>query len=317
MLCIKEKHKECRDEFVLEEERINNEQRVGEVFDLQLQENNLQSEKKNIAKIINQRADEFNQRIRDLSKSFDILTQGNVEAIIEDPVAMRYFKKLYRISFDEQTKSHGMASIFDFDKEESNMILEHFKKETTSLFNDFLKRFEESPLEFAAGFKSAHFMCHKNISIKQKGNSISMTRVQGNSDFNYFSAIYKLPLKGSTKLQITIDGINSGDPYLDVGIMDSKKFKSFTSDPVVSFASETFSYCGTSQSGMSGSYSSAKFHKGFVFTMVFNQSSQRLAFTTKDDLVNLYKENLMKNEHYHFFLTLYHPEAACTIKFIK
>lgn len=317
MFCIKDQHKSCRDEFIIEEERLSNDQRISEVFDLQLQENNLQAEKKQIAQTISNQVEAFKTKVRSLSESFDILIKGNIEEIIEDQNALKFFKKFYRINFNDQSKLYEAHSVFNVDKEEADSIIEHFKKDMNGFYKMFVKNIEDYPLEFSTGLKAPNFLCHKFISIKKKGNGLSFTRVPGSTDFNYFSAIYQVPLKGVTKLEVTIDGINSGDPYLDVGIVDSKKFKSFSTDPVVSFASDTFSYCGTSQSGMSGTYGSAKFQPGFVFIMEFNPVNMKLSFTTKDKVVNLYKENLKKNEPYHFFLTLYHPEAACTIRVTK
>ncbi len=311
MLCIKDLHKDCGDEFIIEEER------VAEALDLRLQEHNLQEEKKQLAKSIDSKVADFKEKIDGLLKSFDILIDGNVESIIENANALRFLKKFYRISLNDQTKLFEAKSVLNVEKEESQQIIDHLKKDMSNLHKSFVKSIEDCPLEFSIGFKSKNFMCHKNIVINKKGSGLSFSRVQGTTDFNYFSAIYLSPLKANTKIEITIDGINSGDPYLDVGIMETKKFKTFSKDPVVSFASETFSYCGTSQSGMSGSYGSAKFHSGFVFTMQFNQPAQRLSFETKDQQVKLSKDNLKKGEEYYFYLTLYHPEAACTIKNVK
>ena len=87
---------------------------------------------------------------------------------------------------------------------------------------------------------------HPNIEGKKLSSAFQFSRKITSKDYNYFSCIYTEPIEKEMKLSIIIDGIHVGDPYLDIGFMDEVKFKTYKSSPVVSFASGTVSYCGTS-----------------------------------------------------------------------
>ncbi len=153
--------------------------------------------------------------------------------------------------------------------------------------------------------------------MSKKRQGLFFSRNSNTTECSYFSAVWQIPLKDTIKLEVTINGVNPCDPYLDFGLIKANKFNAISSDPMVNFGNQTISYCGTSFYDMSGTKGTAKFQPGFVFVMEFNRSAQKLSFATKDNVVNLYCDSLSLDEEYYFFLTLYYPESACTIRTIK
>jgi hypothetical protein len=311
MFCVKEFHSSCNDDFIIENERLDS------VFEIKLDEGNMEEEKKRFSEALQAQENKFQAKTDDLLEGFDTLIKGDFSNLATNKTALMLLKKFYKLSYNEDSKSFEAESLFNVVDAESQLICDHLRNDLFSIYQGFIKQVEGNQLDLGSTFKLNSFVCHKNIKICKKGRSISVSRVPGNSENNYFSAVYQIPLKSSLKLEILIEGVNPGDLYLGVGIIEDSKFKSITTDPIISFAKEIYSYCGTSQLGMSGSFESAKFQSGFVFRMEFNQSTEILAFSTKDKQVSLTKTNLSKGHSYYFFVTLYYPESACVIKSIK
>jgi hypothetical protein len=133
---------------------------------------------------------------------------------------------------------------------------------------------------------------------------------------NYFMMLSKKPVD-KFKFKIKITGIYSSDRFLDMGLISESR-KNACSTLVNSFGSSgNYSFCGYSQSGMTGktltTSSSSGFNVGMEVFMEF--SGKRLEIYTQDRKADL-KKDLPKGKYYLFFV-LYHKDASCVISRLK
>ena len=149
-----------------------------------------------------------------------------------------------------------------------------------------------------------------------KGSSINLKRKEGNNEMNYFMMLSKNPMK-KFKYKVKITGIYSSDRFLDMGLINENR-KNSCSNLINSFGSSgNFSFCGYSQSGMSGKTLSTSSTSGFNVGMeVFlDFDGKKLQIYTQDKKADL-KKDLSTGKYYLFFV-LYHKDASCIITRLK
>ena len=122
---------------------------------------------------------------------------------------------------------------------------------------------------------------------------------------------------GAFKLKVMISGIYASDRFLDMGLVSETR-KNACSNLVNSFGSSgNYSFCGYSQSGMTGktltTSSSSGFSVGMEVFIEFN--GKKLEIYTQNRKADL-KKDLAKGKYYLFFV-LYHKNASCVISRLK
>ena len=149
-----------------------------------------------------------------------------------------------------------------------------------------------------------------------KGSGINLKRKEGNNETNYFMMISKNPVK-KFKYKIKITGIYSTDRFLDMGLVSENR-KNSCKNLINSFGSSgNYSFCGYSQSGLSGKTLSTSSSSGFSVGMeVFIEfDGKKLHIYTQNKKADL-KKDLPTGKYYLFFV-LYHKDASCIISKLK
>lgn len=308
MSCVKSVHNECRDELIVEVEK------VPDIFEFKPLEG-MTEINDCIKEIMNKNVKDLESCLDSFNKNLSKVEKKELEESDITPEFVHMLKNNYQIKPKENaTNEIQFVPIFNNNADE----LENARKDFEGYLSDQLDNFKESlknlTLDIGSSMEPAKFLCHSTIEFKNMGKELLFSRTKDNNDYNYFSCIYKEPLVNNTKLTITIKGVNSSDPYLDIGLIDEDKFATFTTDPIISFASSTFSYCGTSVSSVDGTYTDSKFQAGRIVYLEYQPKKGQLKFTTNDGKVNLSSSSLSVSKKYYFFFTLYHKEASCSIK---
>jgi len=194
--------------------------------------------------------------------------------------------------------------------------LRSFKEDIRAIVDNFSNELNNIRFTSSDGMNLKEFEWHKNLTPVMKGSSINLKRKEGNNEMNYFMMVSKQPMK-KFKFKVKITGIYSTDRFLDMGLINETRRKS-CSNLVNSFGSSgNFSFCGYSQSGMSGKTLSTSSSSGFNIGMeIFLEfDSKKLHIYTADKKADL-KKDLPSGKYYMFFV-LYHKDASCIITRIK
>ena len=148
------------------------------------------------------------------------------------------------------------------------------------------------------------------------GGGISIKRTEDNSEMNYFMMVSKNPMqKFLFKVQIT--GIYSTDRFLDMGLVSETRKNSCTTLLNTFGSSGNVSFCGYSQSGMTGKTPSSSSNSGLSSGMeVFlDYNGTTLHIYTEDKKADLKKD--LNSGNYYLYFVLYHKEASCIITKLK
>ena len=108
--------------------------------------------------------------------------------------------------------------------------LETFQQKTEKITENVLGLFKN--LKFAV-YQSGKMLLedwesHKNYGIEQEGSGLKFNRVGDDKSSSYFTALYKVPLN-PFEMRVTILGVNSGDRYVDIGIITKSKYDTIKS----------------------------------------------------------------------------------------
>ena len=145
-----------------------------------------------------------------------------------------------------------------------------------------------------------------------EGANMVISRKTGNTETNYFMMVSNNPMK-KFKFKVKITGFRSTDRYLDMGLVSENR-KNATANLINSFGNGgNYSYCGYSQSNVSGPMLASSSSSGFeVGTEIFYEyDNNKLDIYTQDRRANMTKT--LDEGNYYFFFVLYHPEASCIV----
>lgn len=306
VLCIKENHHTCKDEFILEADRLE------ELVTFQAPESVDHKNLDKFREIVTQKETELQGQIDSFGKAFDVLSARDISLFEQDEATLKLLKRFFEIRENPDTHQVEIKPIFQ--PENLQKCLDNYGEDLQGVVEAFEKELKEVQIELSGSLSPSKFKCHQSIEVSKKGSALRVRRKPGNSDFNYFAAILAEPLKPVSKFIVTIEGVNSGDPFLDIGIFDQSKLDGYVTSKVISFSSGAYSYCGTSQANLDGSAQGLVFKKGVELVITFDQPKGMIEFTTRQKSWSLKTTSLSKTDNYYFFVVLYHPESEVTVR---
>ena len=305
--CIITDHSECNDDTIIE---------VANLSDiLELPKNDdVGGFNQEISKIIEVSLENFDKELKEIEGGMNCLTGQEMKISALTQNTARMIKNHFLV--EENTEEDGLKfkSVIQTDKKKLDHAYGDFEKYLANTMSSFKNNLNSLSLDIVGLLSAKKFLCHKNISAVEQNGGVFISRLNVSFEFNYFAAIYTEPLESLCTFSIEIMGIYPSDPFLDIGVINENKFKQFTADPVITFASSTYSFCGTSISGLTGSYSGYKHKKGNKLRLEFDPVSSSIEITDSTGKVNLKNKNLPKGKNYYLFITLYHQETCCFIK---
>lgn len=308
MACVKTTHKECRDDLIVEVEK------VPDIFEFKLKES-ISEINNSIKSIVDKNVNELDTSLAKFSRNLTLIEKKELS---EEDVSTEFIQVL-KNHYKANLKQDGsgvveFVPLLNNNATELNLAKADFEAFLTEQMEELKTSVSKLTLDMGLSLDPSKFMCHSYIEMKDLGKELLFKRIEGNNENNYFSCIFKEPLLLSTKITVTIKGIQSSDPYLDIGLIDEDKFATYKSDPIISFASGTYSYCGTSISSLEGNFTGSKFEVNREVYMQYDPNKGFLEFTTDDGKVELSTHIPNFSKKYFLFFTLYHSEASCTIK---
>ena len=308
MACVKISHKNCKDDLIVEIEKVPG------IFEFKPLES-IGEINECIKNIVTENLDKLDNNLAAFNKTLALLEKKDICEADITPEFVRLLKNHYQVKLKENCPEETeFVPMFQNNANELEKARKDFESHLNDQLDDFKENLKHLSLDITTFLDPQLFLCNSNIEVKSIGNELFFKRKQDCNDYNYFSCIYKEPLVTHTKFTITIEGVNTGDPYLDIGLIDEDKFNISKNNPVIPFASSTCSYCGTSSSNLDGDYTSSNFQPGRIVYMEFQPDKGWLKYTTNDGKVKLRTHILSTSKKYYFYFTLYHKESSCIIK---
>lgn len=312
ILCIKNKHQSCDDKFILERESLDEQIVLKNVSGAEME-----NFKSDIRKILQEMHAYLTQKYKKyMGESLNYLgSDGLTLAQLSSAETLKALKENCNVKMLKDKKLEISPKI-DPTKESIKNDLRSFKEDLRALVDGFAKDLNEIRFTSADGLNLKDFTWHKNLDPAMKGSSINLKRKDGNNEMNYFMMVSKNPVK-KFKYKVKITGIYSTDRFLDMGLVSETR-KNSCANLVNSFGSSgNHSFCGYSQSGMSGktlsTSSSSGFNVGMEIFLEFN--GKQLTIYTQDKKADL-KKDLPSGKFYLFFV-LYHKDASCILTRLK
>jgi hypothetical protein len=251
-------------------------------------------------------------------ESFDVQDSPNN---ILDPNILSNVKKNFNFEYDKESHLINISSKFNATEEQINDSLTHFEKDLEKKLLNFLDQF--SKLKFTVrntSILSDDWIGHTNIEISDIPEGVHFKRKEGDSAFNYFTALYTLPLDGPCLFKVNVESVYESDRFVDVGIMPKSKFESTKSGFINSFSSGGISYCGYSYGGgvtgtspTSSSSDTNGMKPGSHFYCRYEPGVE-VRFYDDDGKVDLKKSMEGVTEEHYLFAVLYHPQVAYFIE---
>jgi len=316
VLCIKNDHNKCKDEFIILIREIENKvdlvkpenenkyfiHKLNEILELKFYELN---------KTLNSKKQAFVQALK--------VDQDNQE--LKVPGVLENVKKNFKVEYDQIGDRILISSKFDTDNETLEQSYKLFEKNVEKKILSFIKDFEKLKFGIKGKVNVDDWVKHNNIVIEDDPNGLLFTRGPNDTSFNYFCCLYTVPLDNACKFKITIQSIYESDRFLDFGIVTKSKFDEIQNGGFInSFASGGISFCGYSHSGgLSGKTltSSSTDPNGFKpgdHCIMEYVPGESIKFYNEEDTVNMSKPMNGFNDTYYLFLVLYHPQASCVLE---
>lgn len=313
IICIKNDHKKCKSEFILNKQDFKNL--------IVVTDSNAHSAKyiDSVADAIDDKISAFNQKLEQkqhaLIESIS-LKPGQQKLTLDDICNM---KKHLSIKYNKETERIEVGSKIDINEDNFDSSVEKFNGSVKKALDKCLEDFKG--LKFTVVGQNTlspdDWKGHANIHLESDGNGLKVSRApNGDNTFTYFTALWQNPLPDSCSFRLTITGIYEPDRFLDWGIVNKTKFDSITSgDYRNSWASGGISFCGYNYSGgLSGTSrttgsNDAKGYKIGDSTVMEYVKGQEIKFYSDDLTNNLSMKNLPNEDHYMYFV-VYHPQAS-------
>lgn len=318
ILCVKNKHKSCKDEFLLDKREL------ASKIELQVSNFDFSKMTNDVGEILDKQIYEFNKKL--LSKKNEFVSGLEIDASPSNltPEALKNSKKNLMINYDKERKKIVIKSKFDSNDENLPDSLLNFDKKVEKLFEKVLSDFSKLRFNITGGLNASDWLGHANILITDESSSLKISRKPEDTTFNYFCAICTQPLESSCVYKLTINSIYESDRFLDFGIVDKNKFNSIQSDGFINtFGSGGISFCGYSSTG---GLSGAQLTSGHTDISGFKEGDYVYLEYTLGSEIKVYNESLSNNlsysglspnTEYYLFVVVYHPQASATLEKLK
>lgn len=301
LACVVQNHADCSDESLVDSSSLFTNLQFAPTADIDA----LNTE---FTQIVNKNIKTFDDDLKNLEK--------NLSLVLKEEESEE--NKVYVIKNHYSHKEeNGVVSVIPLLQNNTNNLdkaYKEFRKTLEQTMDCFKANVNNLSLDIVGSLSANKFNCHKFINAEDKNGAVSLTRTNASIEFNYFSAIYTEPINEKSRFTFEITGIYAPDPFLDIGVINKKKMEKHPKDPIISFASSTISYCGTSVSGLTGSYSGYRHKVGNVLTLDIDPSNKKMTMVSKCGKVNLSHKSLPTDTQYYLFVTLYHKDASCIVK---
>lgn len=310
IICVRDSHHSCQDKLILEKNSIKE----------KLEIENMGSEemdklRNNMTKILRDTHQYMTQKFKKyISNSLSQIRSDPIsEYQIMNPKILKTLKSKFNLKIQENKKILITPKINPKDKK-INESITCYKGEIKDIVDKFTQDLESIQLSVGSMLKISDFQWHKNLSVKNKGDKLSISRIPGNTEMNYFMFISKNPVS-KFLIKVTVTGIYSSDRFLDMGLTSESRKKN-CSNFINSFgASGNYSFCGYSKASMDGNTLSSSSGLQIGTEVFIEFDGKTLKIYTKDKKADLKK--LIPESKYHLFFVLYHKEASIEIKKLK
>lgn len=317
LLCIKKDHNNCRDEFLIQLADV-----AEKVELIRLKTNNKELVDK-LNECFIKYFFELNRSISAKSESF--VRALNMDKALDDvsrPGVIENLRGSFNVDYDAAHDRILLSSKLDSSNKQLNASMKHFEENLHNRIQSYVRSFEKLQFSVRGKLDVERWIKHQNILVEDKGGQLLISRASEDSSFNYYCAIYDVPLESHTRIKMTIRSIHDADRYLDFGIVDKTKFEAIQSNNFTnSFGSGGISYCGYSHTGgltgkplTTSSTDIEGFKPGEVCIMDYIPG-QTIRFHNYDQTLDMSTSMIGKTEEpYFLFLVVYHPEASCTLE---
>lgn len=314
--CIKNDHHGCGDDYIVDRKKLASKVQID------LSDFDAVKLTGSLNEVLDKKLLDFNKQLL-LQKSAFI--QGlNLESQSANltPESIKHSKKNLKIAFNKETHQIDIRSKLDTNSDKFEESVQNFDTVLEKLFAKFITEFSKAKFTIKSGnLSSADFIGHANISVVEEGPGLKLSRVPGDSTFNYFCTLYTLPLDSPCLYKLTIDTIYEADRFFDFGIVDKTKFDQIKDGGFINtFGSGGISFCGYSYTGgltgttlTSGSNDSSGFKPDDYVYMDYVPGTS-IKFYNESLSNNLTYTGLSPTTEYYMFLVLYHPQTSGTLE---
>ena len=303
MICIKENHCDCKDDLIIEKERLK------EIL-VEDSQNKIDELQKMRRDVFAENLKYYDEKCDSIKKSFESILAKDINLETVDNDTLTILKNIFKIK-ENADGNLALTPIIIKDDKNYDLAKKEYEGKINSLVSEYIEKIKNLKIDFRMNFEASKFIKHPYIKISETSNGLLFGRNPENAEFNYFSCIYPEEFKKLTKISIKIVETYKSDAFLDMGFLKKSKFSSIDKNkPIVSFGSNSYSYCGTSQTGLKGTYTGG-FKPGLIVFLEYDPVSKNVKITRSDGNVNL--SNKISEDCY-FYLTLYHKEAKCLVK---
>ena len=319
VFCIKNEHKTCADEFIVDRKNLSSKVQIDlSDFDGSKLVNSLNQ-------IMDKQLLSFNKQLLMQKSAF---VQGlNLEGHSANltPESLKHSKKNLKITFNKETQKIEIRSRLDTNSDKFEESIESFNVVLEKLFAKFITDFGKLKFSIKSGnLNAADFVGHANIVISEEGSALKFSRAPGDSSFNYFCTLCTIPMDQPCLYKLTIDTIYESDRYLDWGIVDKGKYDSITSGGFINtFGSGAISFCGYSHTGglsgptLTSSSTDSSGYKPGDYTYLEYVPGSSIKFYNESLSNNLSYTGLSPSSEYYMFVVVYHPQASASLERIN
>ena len=320
VLCLKNDHKTCKDEFILQKNDYKN--------SIQIMETDKDSHK-----YLDSISETIDDKLQILRSQLSAKQNTLIEAISIKPNSgtltldsICEMKNHLKIKFNKENHKIEIGSKIEINEDNFDLSVEKFNSKLEKMFEKLLKNF--SDLKFTVYGTSAlladDWIGHANVSIEAEDNGLKVSRKpNGDASFGYYTILMQTPLPKEAKFKLTISAVYEADRFLDFGVVTKSKFDTITSGGHLnSWASGGVSFCGYNHSGgltgtskTSVSSDANGYKPGDVTFMEYNEGGE-IKFYSEDLTNNLSLKNLPAEEHYLYFV-VYHPQTVGILEMIN
>merc|ERR1711976_754381 len=321
LLCLKNNHSNCKDEFIVPREdrhKVINLVKQDVDFDMITDQLNQKIELK-----LYELGKQLTERKENFMNSFN-LNQDNPQNLFNTGM-LANVKKNFNFEYDEETKKINISSKFNVEEEKLTESVTSFENLLEKKILNFLDDFSKLKFSIKGSLSVEDFIFHNALSLEDTPEGIYFKRKPENSQFNYFTALYTLPLETISTFKVNVEKVYVSDRYVDVGIVKKSKYDTIKSGNFInSFNSGGISYCGYSISGgLTGdsltttSSSPDGLGPGKHFYLTYTPG-QEVRFYSDDNKINLKKYlSANPNEVYYLFCVVYHPQTEYLLQKIE
>lgn len=307
--CLTKEHKECRPEFLLSPEdkdkvEISTSEKLDQLF------------REVLEQAVEERLDSVARRFAASKSDFlnGLSFEGTSGALTDS--ALGVIKRNFRI--EATGAGLRLHSKLDEDPSVIKDSLETFEEDLAGLIRSFLAGASKLGTQYRLSLDPDDFVGHPLIIATSSDHGVSLKRSPADLMYNYFCKVLQQPLE-QCRIKVTVNSIFTNDRFLDMGIIDEARFKSFKepSGFVNNFGGSSISFCGYSKNQLDGITSTSNhtstdgLKPGDSIIFDFTPGG-KLRVTNESLEIDLVSNQLPLNKYY-FFVVLYHPETSCTV----